>query len=91
MDKDEKEKEVKQCDCKNCDCKDCDCKEMWHHHHHHHGGHGGGGALYGIGLFGAGFYFLQHAVTTSDYIWGISKAIAWPALVVFKLFTLWKM
>jgi len=71
--------------------KHCECEGMWHHHHHHHhGGHGGGGALYGFGFIGALFYFLQHAVTVSDYLWGILKAIVWPALAVFKLLTIWK-
>ena len=80
MDKEETEKEKK-----NCDCKDCDC----HHHHHHYHGEGGG-ALYFFGFFGALFYFLQHAVTANDYLWGILKAIVWPALAVFKLLTIWK-
>jgi hypothetical protein len=86
MDKDEKEMEKKNCDYKNCDCND------WHHHHHHHFHHGGGGggALYGFGFIGALFYFLQHAVTLQDYLWGILKSIVWPALAVFKLLTIWK-
>ena len=96
MDKDEKEKEHKACDCNCEDCEDChnkkDWKDWWHEHHHHyyHRRHGGGGALYGMGLLGAGYYFLQHAVTFNDYLWGILKAIVWPALAVFKLFTIWK-
>jgi hypothetical protein len=95
MDKEETEKEGKQCDCKdcgckNCDCRNCDCKGWRHHHHHYHGGGGGGGALYGFGFIGALFYFLQHAVTANDYLWGILKAIVWPALAVFKLLTIWK-
>jgi hypothetical protein len=79
MDKEDKE------GTKTCDCKDC-CKG-WHHHHHH-GGHGGGGALYGLGIFGAGYYFLQHATTSTEYFWGILKALAWPALIVFKVFSM---
>jgi len=83
MDKEETEKDKKSCDCKNCNCKD------WHHHHYH-GGHGGGGAVYGLGVIGALFYFLQHAVTVSDYLWGILRAFFWPAFAVFKLLTIWK-
>lgn len=92
MDKDEKEKEKenKHCDCDCEDCEDCNHKWRWHQHHHYHGGHAGGGAIYGLGLLGAAFYFLQHAVTASDYLWGILKALVWPALAVFKLFTVWK-
>jgi len=77
MDKDE----VK--DTKSCDCGDC--KRMWHHHHHH-GGHGGScGGFYFFGFVAALFYFLQHASTSSEYLWGIGKAIVWPALVIFKV------
>ena len=84
MDKEETEK-----DKKNCDCEDC---RNWRHHHfhrHYHGGRGGG-TLYFFGFFGALFYFLQHAVTASDFLWGVLKAIVWPALAVFKLLTIWK-
>jgi hypothetical protein len=81
MDKEEKE-EVKE------EMKDC-CKGMHCHHHHHRGG-GAGGGLYFFGLLGAAFYFLQHAVTSSDYVWGILKAIVWPALLIFKVFTMLK-
>ncbi|MGA2910660.1 MAG: hypothetical protein ABSE04_02545 [Candidatus Microgenomates bacterium] len=87
MNKDETEKENKHCDCKDCDCDDCKDR---HHHHHYHGGGGGGGALYGFGFIGALFYFLQHAVTFKDYLWGILRAIVWPAFTVFKLLTIWK-
>ncbi len=45
---------------------------------------GGGGAIYGIGVIGALIYFLQHATTFTDGILGIIKAIAWPALMVYK-------
>ena len=100
MDKEGTEKEGKQCDCKDCDCKNCDCKNCdckncdckgWRHHHHHryHGG-GGGGGLYFFGFIGALFYFLQHAVTFKDYLWGILQSIAWPAYAVFKLLTILK-
>lgn len=82
MDKEEVKEEVEDC-----------CKEMrdrWHHHHHCHchrrGGAGGG--LYFFGFLGAAFYFLQHAITSSDYVWGILKAIVWPALLIFKVFTM---
>jgi hypothetical protein len=86
------DKEVTEKEKKNCDCEDCEDWKHWHHHHHHHyrGGGGGGGALYGFGFIGALFYFLQHAVTASDVLWGIGKAIVWPALAVFKLLTIWK-
>lgn len=72
--------------------KDCNCEDggNWKHkwHHRGHGGRSGGGHMYGLGFVGALFYFLQHAVTFNDYIWGIGKSIFWPALVVFKALTL---
>lgn len=51
---------------------------------HHHGHGAGGGAVYGLGLIGALVYFLQHATTLGDGIFGILKAIVWPALLVYQ-------
>lgn len=45
----------------------------------------GGGAVYGLGVVGALFYFLQHAQNATDVLWGIIMAILWPAFVVYKL------
>lgn len=45
-------------------------------------------AIYGLGVFGALFYFLQHAVTFNAVIIGIGKAIFWPAVLLFKVLTL---
>lgn len=42
-------------------------------------------AIYGIGVIGALFYFLQHAANFSEIIFGIGKAIFWPALVVYQV------
>lgn len=51
--------------------------------------HGGdSGALYGLGIIGALFYFLQGAVTFGAVMTGIGKAFFWPAFVVFKVLTL---
>lgn len=46
----------------------------------------GGGAIYGIGIFGALIYYLQHATTILEGILGIIYAIFWPAVVVYKAF-----
>lgn len=55
---------------------------------HHHGcrGHkcGGRGALYGLGVIGALFYFLNGVTAFGAIILGIVKAFFWPAFVVFK-------
>lgn len=50
----------------------------------------GGGAIYGLGIFGALIYFLQHAHTFSAGVWGIVQAIFWPAVMVYKALELLK-
>lgn len=49
--------------------------------------HHDSGAIYGIGIFGALFYFLQNATTFSMVMVGIFKSIFWPAFLIFKIFT----
>lgn len=51
------------------------------------GKRGGPGAstLYGLGFVGSVIYFIQHATSFGDGLYGILKAIVWPALVVYKL------
>ena len=44
-----------------------------------------GSAIYGLGFIGALIYFLQHAATFWLGVFGILKAIVWPALIVYKL------
>jgi hypothetical protein len=47
----------------------------------------GGGALYGLGVFGALFYYWQQADSFWEYVWAIfPKAIFWPAYMVFEGF-----
>lgn len=43
-------------------------------------------AVYGLGLFGAWYYFLNQATTTEERIKGFFKAFIWPALLVYALF-----
>jgi hypothetical protein len=68
-------------------CSGC-CKEsmMFKKHHHHHSG-GGTSAIYGLGVIGALFYFLQGATTLGAILLGIGKAFFWPAILMFKLLT----
>ena len=47
-----------------------------------------GEALYGLGIFGALVYYIQHATTFSMGLLGILKAIFWPAVAVYKVFEL---
>lgn len=51
----------------------------------------GEGAIYGIGVLGALVYFLQHATTLLSGIIGISKAIFWPGVIVFKVLEMLKL
>ncbi|HET7098944.1 MAG TPA: hypothetical protein VFI61_01770 [Patescibacteria group bacterium] len=52
-----------------------------------HGGHSGG-AVYGMGFIGALIYYLQHTTTFMDGLIGFLKAIAWPAFLIHKIFSL---
>ncbi len=42
-------------------------------------------ALYCFGVIGALIYYFQHATTFGMVIFGIVKAIGWPAVVVYKV------
>lgn len=55
------------------------------HHCHNHCGQSG--AIYGLGVVGALFYFLQNATTFGLVLMGIGKAFFWPAILMFKLLT----
>lgn len=65
------------------------CKEMHKHnwHHKYRGGGHHGDAIYGLGVIGALFYFLQNTTTFVSVLIGIGKAIFWPAILMFKLLT----
>ncbi|OGD84073.1 hypothetical protein A2165_00910 [Candidatus Curtissbacteria bacterium RBG_13_40_7] len=45
-------------------------------------------AVYGLGLVGAVVYFIQHATTFGEGVWGVLKAIVWPAILAYKLLEL---
>lgn len=69
---------------KSTDC----CQNMvFKNHKHHHDS----GAIYGIGIFGALFYFLQGATTFGAVLFGIFKSIFWPAFVLYKILTILQM
>ena len=61
-------------------------KEICKHHHNYH--YHSDSTVYGLGIFGALFYFLQGATTFTAVIVGIFKSIFWPAFVIFKILTL---
>lgn len=51
---------------------------------------GSSGAIYGLGFLGALVYFIQHSDTFLEGVIGFFKAIAWPALLVYKVLELLK-
>jgi hypothetical protein len=52
--------------------------------------YGSSGAVYGLGFLGALVYYIQHAASLGDGLFGILKALVWPALFVYKVISLWK-
>jgi len=55
-------------------------------HHKMHKGYGGmGGGVYGLAFLGALVYFIQHSDTFWMGVLGFFKAIAWPAMIVYKV------
>lgn len=53
--------------------------------HIHHVKGCGSGAVYGFGFLGALVYYFQHAISLQEGLWGILKAIFWPAFFVYKV------
>ena len=48
---------------------------------------GATGAIYGLGWIGAVVYFISHATSFWLGVFGFFKAIVWPAILVYELFT----
>jgi hypothetical protein len=44
-----------------------------------------GGAFYGLGFVGALIYYIQHAHTFMDGVWGFLQALVWPAIFAYKI------
>lgn len=65
----------------------CQEKIVFKKHHCQHHSHGNSNAIYGLGVVGALFYFLQNATTFGLVMMGIGKAFFWPAILMFKLLT----
>lgn len=57
---------------------------------HNKGGAFGGG-VYGLAFFGALIYYLDKADSFWIGVLGILKAIVWPAMLIYKAFTLLNM
>ena len=56
-------------------------------HHHSSCNCGQSSALYGLGVIGALFYFLQNAATFTAVMIGIFKSFFWPAFIIFRVLT----
>ena len=46
---------------------------------------GASGAVYGLGFIGAAVYYISTATGFWNGVWGVIKAIVWPALLMFKV------
>ena len=44
-----------------------------------------GGAIYGLGFVGAAVYYISTATGFWNGVWGIIKALLWPAFLVFEV------
>ncbi len=51
----------------------------------------GAGAVYGLGFFGAVFYYIQTATSFFDGLIGFFKAFFWPGFMVYELMKFLKM
>lgn len=45
------------------------------------------GALYGLGFIGALVYYISTATGFWVGVWGVIKALLWPAFLIFELMT----
>jgi len=52
---------------------------------------GGGSAVYGLGFIGALIYYITHATSFLMGLFGVLKAILWPAFLVFEALKFLKM
>ena len=55
------------------------------------GANGGGSAVYGIGIFGAAYYFIPQAVGGMGFVMAIIKSLGWSALIVYQALSLLKL
>ena len=72
-------------DKENCDERKY-AKKRWHEHRH-----GAFGGIYGLAFIGAAVYYVQQSDTFWLGVLGVLKAIVWPAMLAYKVFTLLSM
>jgi hypothetical protein len=58
--------------------------------HSHRGGAMGGG-FYFITFIGAAVYYIQQASSFWPGVLGVLKALVWPAMLIYKVFTMLNM
>ena len=58
----------------------CECPPK-----NHPSGGGVMGGAYGLAFIGAVIYFIQHADTFWMGVYGVLKAMIWPAILAYKL------
>jgi len=53
-----------------------------------HGFHGMPHGVYGLAFIGAAVYYVQQSTTLAGGIIGVLKALVWPAMLIYKVFTM---
>jgi hypothetical protein len=69
-----------------------DGDESRHHERCHCGGSGAGsvfGGTYFLAFIGAAIYYIQQSTTFGEGVVGVLKALVWPAIVAYKVFSIW--
>jgi hypothetical protein len=59
------------------------CENHFKHRKYNRGA-GGGGAVYGLGVIGALVYYWGSASTFLLFLFGLFKAVFWPAFLVYE-------
>lgn len=52
---------------------------------------GAAGSIYGFAFIGAAVYYITHAVSFWGGVWGVIKAMLWPAFLIYELLDFLKM
>jgi hypothetical protein len=61
-------------------------RERRHWHWHKRGRGKGFGGVYFLVFLGALIYYLQHATSFGMGVLGVLKALAWPAVLIYKVY-----
>lgn len=48
-------------------------------------------AVYGLGFIGAAIYYVLHTHGLWPLVFGLIKAVLWPAFLIYRIFELLKM